>query len=72
MILILKSILTFVCIQFYFQFHDLKTPVFANGTGIPNGYYRYLLRALRVTGNPQRQEDYESWLSPILGFWSSA
>ncbi|KAH6897584.1 peptidase [Coprinopsis sp. MPI-PUGE-AT-0042] len=45
----------------------LETPVFANGTRIPNGSYRFLIRALRVTGNPLRQEDYESWLSPVVG-----
>ncbi|KAJ7130843.1 subtilisin-like protease [Mycena crocata] len=40
---------------------------FANGTVIPNGSYRILLRALRVTGNPTNEADYESWLSPIIG-----
>ena len=53
--------------DFVFGWYDLLTPVFANGTMIPNGSYRFLLRALRVTGNPQRQEDYETWLSPIVG-----
>ncbi|KAF8149475.1 pyrolysin [Crassisporium funariophilum] len=46
---------------------NLQTPTFANGTIIRNGAYRILIRALRVTGNPKRQEDYESWLSPIVG-----
>ncbi|KAI0744031.1 subtilisin-like protease [Daedaleopsis nitida] len=41
---------------------------FANGTAIPNGSYRILLRALKVTGDPTKEEDYESWLSPVLGF----
>ncbi|KAG5646298.1 hypothetical protein DXG03_003895 [Asterophora parasitica] len=41
---------------------------FANGTRIPNGTYRVLVRALKVTGDATRQEDYESWLSPIIGF----
>ncbi|KAG5640794.1 hypothetical protein DXG03_007183, partial [Asterophora parasitica] len=41
---------------------------FANGTRIPNGSYRVLLRALKVTGDATKQEDYESWLSPIIGF----
>ena len=49
----------------------LETPFFANGTRIPNGSYRFLLRALRVTGNPQRQEDYESWLSPVVGLFAA-
>ncbi|KAG5644690.1 hypothetical protein DXG03_007913 [Asterophora parasitica] len=41
---------------------------FANGTRIPNGSYRVLVRALKVTGDATKQEDYESWLSPIIGF----
>lgn len=45
----------------------LDPPVFANGTAIPNGSYRLLLRVLRVTGNPKEEGDYESWLSPIFG-----
>ncbi|GLB37011.1 putative subtilisin-like protein [Lyophyllum shimeji] len=45
----------------------LDTPTFANGTTIANGSYRLLVRALRVTGDPTKEEDYESWLSPIIG-----
>lgn len=37
---------------------------FVNGTKIVPGEYRVLVRALRVAGNPRKQEDYESWLSP--------
>jgi hypothetical protein len=43
------------------------TPTFANGTTIPNGDYRILVRALRVTGDPAIEGDYESWLSEIFG-----
>jgi len=43
------------------------TPTFANGTQIPNGSYRFLVRALKVTGDPNNEADYESWLSPIIG-----
>ncbi|KIM45529.1 hypothetical protein M413DRAFT_442200 [Hebeloma cylindrosporum] len=46
---------------------NLEQPTFANGTAIPKGAYRFLFRALRVTGDPRREEDYESWLSPIVG-----
>jgi len=46
---------------------DFKKPTFANGTTIPNGQYRVLLRALRVTGDPTNEADYDSWLSPIVG-----
>jgi len=47
-----------------FSFADA---VFANGTAIPNGSYRFLLRALKVTGDPTNEVDFESWLSPIIG-----
>ncbi|TFK18825.1 subtilisin-like protein [Coprinopsis marcescibilis] len=50
----------------YYTF-SVNGPFFSNGTVIPAGLYRILLRALRVTGNPERQEDYESWLSPVIG-----
>ena len=42
-------------------------PKFANGTTIANGSYRLLFRALKVTGDRNKQEDYETWLSPIVG-----
>ncbi|KAK0476848.1 subtilisin-like protease [Armillaria novae-zelandiae] len=44
----------------------MKSPVFANGTTIPNGSYKFLLRALKVTGDPRQEEDFESWLSPVI------
>ena len=50
-----------------FNLLSFATPSFANGTAIPNGAYRLLLRALKVTGNPTKEEDFESWLSPIIG-----
>ncbi|KIM45535.1 hypothetical protein M413DRAFT_343058 [Hebeloma cylindrosporum] len=50
-----------------FNTFSLDAPTFANGTTIANGPYRILVRALRVTGNPTREEDYESWLSPVVG-----
>ncbi|KAK7053167.1 hypothetical protein VNI00_003786 [Paramarasmius palmivorus] len=46
---------------------DITTPIFANGTAIPPGSYKILARALRVTGNPESEEDYDTWLSPIIG-----
>ncbi|KIJ56962.1 hypothetical protein M422DRAFT_40528 [Sphaerobolus stellatus SS14] len=46
---------------------SLNPPAFANGTAIPNGQYRVLLRALKITGNPTLESDYETWLSPIIG-----
>lgn len=45
----------------------LISNTFANGTVIPNGSYKVLLRALRVTGDPTNEADYESWLSPVFG-----
>ncbi|KXN90796.1 Minor extracellular protease vpr [Leucoagaricus sp. SymC.cos] len=50
-----------------FNTFALETPTFANGTVIPNGSYRLLLRALRVTGDTTKEEDYEVYLSPIIG-----
>ncbi|KAI3609656.1 hypothetical protein WG66_001241 [Moniliophthora roreri] len=54
--------------SYIFQFVD---PVFANGTQIPNGSYKLLVRALRVTGDPSNEGDYDSWLSPIIGYYNS-
>ncbi|KAJ3530209.1 hypothetical protein NMY22_g8670 [Coprinellus aureogranulatus] len=48
----------------------LETPTFANGSSIPNGSYRLLFRALKVTGDQTKQEDYETWLSPIIGIFA--
>ncbi|KAI1795562.1 peptidase S8/S53 domain-containing protein [Ganoderma leucocontextum] len=45
----------------------LQQPQFTNGTTIPNGPYRILLRALKVTGDPTQEKDFESWLSPVIG-----
>lgn len=45
----------------------LSTPTFLNGTRIPNGSYRFLLRALKITGDARKEADYETWLSkPIV------
>lgn len=51
-------------------FYEIKMPenVFENGTRIPTGQYKILGRALRVFGDPNKEEDYESWLSPMVGF----
>ncbi|KZT21765.1 subtilisin-like protease [Neolentinus lepideus HHB14362 ss-1] len=43
------------------------TGSFANGTAIAVGEYKVLLRALKVTGNPANEGDYETWLSPSFG-----
>ncbi|KAG8892313.1 hypothetical protein FRC01_014233 [Tulasnella sp. 417] len=47
---------------------SMKSRTFANGTTIPNGSYRVLLRALKITGDPSNQNDYESWLGPVMNF----
>ncbi|KAK4687445.1 hypothetical protein P7C73_g2679, partial [Tremellales sp. Uapishka_1] len=36
---------------------------FTNGTTIPNGTYKLLLRALKITGDISKESDYESWTS---------
>ena len=50
-----------------FNVNPIENATFANGTEIPPGSYRVLLRALRVTGDRAKEEDFESWLSPIFG-----
>lgn len=42
------------------------TPTFANGTAIPNGRYKILIRALKITGDPKKESDYDAWLSPVV------
>ncbi|KAF8714638.1 Subtilisin-like protein, partial [Rhizoctonia solani] len=39
---------------------------YANGTTIPDGRYRILFRALKITGNHELEEDYETWTSPTI------
>ncbi|KAF9446345.1 subtilisin-like protease [Macrolepiota fuliginosa MF-IS2] len=50
-----------------FNTFDVVTPTFANGTTIPNGLYRLLFRALKITGDATNEDDYEVYLSPIIG-----
>lgn len=45
---------------------EINPPTFANGTAIPNGSYKLLIRALKVTGDPKSQADYDSWMSPLI------
>ncbi|KAI0081943.1 subtilisin-like protease [Panus rudis PR-1116 ss-1] len=54
-----------------FNAFDL-TNRFANGTIISNGTYRILLRALKVTGDRTKEEDYESWLSDLVGIHAAS
>lgn len=42
------------------------TGTFTNGTSVPYGSYKFLVRALRITGNPTKQADYDSWVSPVF------
>jgi hypothetical protein len=46
----------------------LSKNTFPNKTRIPNGRYRFLLRALKITGDVEYEEDYEAWLSPVMVF----
>ncbi|KAG8699412.1 hypothetical protein FRC08_005330 [Ceratobasidium sp. 394] len=39
---------------------------FANGTAIPDGAYQILLRALKIAGDPTKEDDWESWTSPVI------
>ena len=44
----------------------VRVTSFLNGTAIPNGSYRLLIRALKITGNRNAEEDYDAWLSPVF------
>ncbi|PVF96577.1 subtilisin-like protein [Serendipita vermifera] len=44
----------------------LRIQKFLNTTAIPNGQYKLMLRALKITGDRSKQEDYETWLSPVF------
>jgi hypothetical protein len=44
---------------FPIDFINMKTATFPNGSTIPNGSYRLLFCALRITGNPEEDKDYD-------------
>lgn len=44
----------------------LTTPTFNTGRKIPNGTYKMVLRALRVTGDPNNDAHYDKWFSPSI------
>ncbi|KAG9101853.1 hypothetical protein FRC06_002556, partial [Ceratobasidium sp. 370] len=39
---------------------------FAKGTAIPDGAYHILLRALKITGDPVKEDDWEFWTTPVI------
>ncbi|KAA1097592.1 hypothetical protein PGT21_012639 [Puccinia graminis f. sp. tritici] len=39
---------------------------------IPSGYYKILIRALRVNGNPFVDADFDYWLSPVISVAGAA
>lgn len=45
---------------------SLSKALFADNTAIPNGRYRILMRALKVTGDPTNPDDFETWVSPVI------
>lgn len=47
-------------------YNVLPTATFANGTAIPNGQYKILIRALKIAGDATNLASYESWLSPPI------
>lgn len=42
-------------------------PYYINGSDIPYGQYKYLLRALRPFGNPKLEKDYDVYVSDQIG-----
>ncbi|KAH9464872.1 hypothetical protein Pst134EB_004378 [Puccinia striiformis f. sp. tritici] len=55
-------------IAFNGNIYDLSVPNYnhAKPITVPDGNYRILVRALRVTGDSREEEDYEAWLSPVF------
>ncbi|KIM30827.1 hypothetical protein M408DRAFT_65702 [Serendipita vermifera MAFF 305830] len=45
--------------------------VFLNKTKVPDGAYKVLLRALKITADPADEASYESYLSPVIGVANS-
>ena len=39
----------------------------STGVQVPAGNYRLLYRALKIFGDPNNKNDYESWTSPVFG-----
>ncbi|KAJ8090075.1 hypothetical protein PM082_018655 [Marasmius tenuissimus] len=52
----------------YFPFSLNNDVAFSNGTLVPDGTYKILVRALRVTGNRDNLNDWDTWLSPAMTF----
>ncbi|PVF93855.1 subtilisin-like protein [Serendipita vermifera] len=46
----------------------LRNNTFSDSRPIPNGRYKFLLRALKITGDLTNESDYEAWLSPVVVF----
>jgi hypothetical protein len=46
--------------------YSAKISEFANGTAIPNGTFKLLIQALKITGNQTSPVDYDSWTSPSI------
>ncbi|CAE6487820.1 unnamed protein product [Rhizoctonia solani] len=44
----------------------VQVTAFANGTAIPDGSYKILLRALKITGDVKVEKDYEVWTSGTM------
>ncbi|CAE6379782.1 unnamed protein product [Rhizoctonia solani] len=47
-------------------YSSLVFTAFANGTNISDGSYKILVRALKITGDPKAEEDYEVWTSSTI------
>nr|XP_019010811.1 peptidase [Kwoniella pini CBS 10737]OCF49592.1 peptidase [Kwoniella pini CBS 10737] len=50
----------------YSTFALKSGPLFSNGTTIPNGNYKFLMRALHITGDRTKESDYEACKSTLV------
>ncbi|KAG8692132.1 hypothetical protein FRC11_003873 [Ceratobasidium sp. 423] len=48
------------------RYNTFLVKSFTNRREIPDGSYKILFRALKITGDPKKEEDYEVWTSPQI------
>ncbi|KAG8967619.1 hypothetical protein FRC03_009648 [Tulasnella sp. 419] len=48
------------------------SPALQNGKIVPDGDYHILLKALKITGDPKVEADWDTWLSPVVQIRSTA
>ncbi|POW08393.1 hypothetical protein PSHT_09574 [Puccinia striiformis] len=53
------------------EWNDHPDWIYSTSSQIPSGYYKILIRALRVNGNPYTDADFDYWVSPAISVFGS-